>query len=639
MLKPRSWKYFFPVTLLFFAFLTIISFAPLKPAIPAMAQQALVDTDKDGLPDEWETKGFMLTEGDFVDLSAMGADPRHKDLFLQIDYMADDKHSHKPKAEALKIVIDAFARAPVTNPDGKNGINIHIDAGPDTIMNPVTKAIWKKLSESHRLKHQETLGTDYGGTDYDFTAFQTIEKENFSAARQKIFRYCIFAHALGGEVYGRSGWAYAIPGTECIVTLGTFEDGEGTVTQQAGTLMHEFGHCLGLRHGGFENTHYKPNFLSVMNYLFQLKGLRYNSKDGTINYSFKTLPDLDENELDKTVGLNGGADIQDYGTRYYYKDGNKNYQTVVNKANGPIDWDMNGTYTETDTVADLNKDGKLTLLKGYNDWANLAYAAGSIGSRGDKIVVEPIERESESLTHEIDEEIPDPYQVVVGFSSDMSTAAGGTATFTATVRNIGDNFDVYTLTAESDQNWADLSKLPSRLEIAAGGEAQLQIPVVVPATAQAGDIDNIHLVATSTNNPSILDSDDAILTVNRSQSSSSSTAIQGSALDSSSGGCFIATAAYGSYLDPHVVTLRNFRDQVLLTNGAGRAFVRAYYQFSPPAAALIARSTPLRTITVLALTPLVCAIEHPLCAVMMLIVPGILIMRIVHRRRKRIFEK
>ena len=36
-------------------------------------------------------------------------------------------------------------------------------------------------------------------------------------------------------------------------------------------------------------------------------------------------------------------------------------------------------------------------------------------------------------------------------------------------------------------------------------------------------------------------------------------------------GCFVATAAYGSYLDPHVEALRNFRDEQLLTNAPGRS--------------------------------------------------------------------
>jgi hypothetical protein len=55
-----------------------------------------------------------------------------------------------------------------------------------------------------------------------------------------------------------------------------------------------------------------------------------------------------------------------------------------------------------------------------------------------------------------------------------------------------------------------------------------------------------------------------------------------------SGHCFIATAAFGSYLHPYVNLLRNFRDAFLLTNRAGRAFVDWYYRVSLPLATWIA---------------------------------------------------
>jgi len=71
------------------------------------------------------------------------------------------------------------------------------------------------------------------------------------------------------------------------------------------------------------------------------------------------------------------------------------------------------------------------------------------------------------------------------------------------------------------------------------------------------------------------------------------------------GGCFIATAAFGSPFERHVVTLRRFRDEYLLKSSPGRTFVRLYYRYSPPLAAIIADSPVLRAIVRVHLVPLV----------------------------------
>lgn len=47
------------------------------------------------------------------------------------------------------------------------------------------------------------------------------------------------------------------------------------------------------------------------------------------------------------------------------------------------------------------------------------------------------------------------------------------------------------------------------------------------------------------------------------------------------GGCYIATAVYGSYDCPEVWTLRRFRDERLALSRFGRLFVRTYYAVSP----------------------------------------------------------
>ena len=70
-------------------------------------------------------------------------------------------------------------------------------------------------------------------------------------------------------------------------------------------------------------------------------------------------------------------------------------------------------------------------------------------------------------------------------------------------------------------------------------------------------------------------------------------------------GCFIATAAFGSYVEPHVKLLREFRDQYLLTNSPGRGFVKVYYKYGPFAADYIREHDWLKPIVRVLLIPLV----------------------------------
>ncbi|MGD8532732.1 MAG: DUF11 domain-containing protein [Gammaproteobacteria bacterium] len=79
-------------------------------------------------------------------------------------------------------------------------------------------------------------------------------------------------------------------------------------------------------------------------------------------------------------------------------------------------------------------------------------------------------------------------------------------------------------------------------------------------------------------------------------------------------GCFIATAAYGSAMHPHITALQNWRDRVLLTNATGRALVDVYYRYSPPMADAIADRPALRTAVRVFLWPVVMAVIHPMAA-------------------------
>ncbi len=100
------------------------------------------DGDGDGLLDRWES-GSPLSDPNgqvLPNLSAMGASPNHKDLFVEIGYLTAGEgtryggvpkpaHTHLPTPAALKLVGDAFKNAPVSNPDSSPGINVHFDVG------------------------------------------------------------------------------------------------------------------------------------------------------------------------------------------------------------------------------------------------------------------------------------------------------------------------------------------------------------------------------------------------------------------------------------------------------------------------------------------------------------------------------
>lgn len=65
---------------------------------------------------------------------------------------------------------------------------------------------------------------------------------------------------------------------------------------------------------------------------------------------------------------------------------------------------------------------------------------------------------------------------------------------------------------------------------------------------------------------------------------------------SGSGGCYVATAVYGSYDCPQVWTLRRFRDYTLSNTWYGRAFIRTYYALSPTLVKWFGKSNWFRTL-------------------------------------------
>jgi len=111
--------------------------------------------------------------------------------------------------------------------------------------------------------------------------------------------------------------------------------------------------------------------------------------------------------------------------------------------------------------------------------------------------------------------------------------------------------------------------------------------------------------ASGTNNPVALtmDSDKSIAANFRKTDSGGSTGGDGDSGKKSP--CFIATAAYGSPLHPHIDVLRDFRDKYLMPSKLGRLLVECYYRYSPSVADFIAKHKIFKVVVRANLLPLV----------------------------------
>ena len=337
------------------------------------------DADGDALPDAWETRGVDV-DGDGVvdlDLPAMGADPLHKDVFVEVDAMA----SHELEQAAIDRVVDAFAQAPVLNPDGTTGIALHVDNGPASVMNPRTGARWGARSGHDILSHVDVLGT-VGAGGYDWGDFDALRTANFAEEREPAFHYMISAHGHDGT---RSGIARTIPGSDFQVTLGagcqqaTGIDCTLDADAQAGTFMHELGHNLGLRHGGDDERLAKPTYISVMNYDFQLTGLLRDDLTTRTDYARFGLA-LNEAALDETRGFGAlpGSAAARFLTMGRCPSG---AQTMWPLQRGPVNFDCDGT-TGGVVSSDVNRDGEITAFVPFEDWPNLVFRGGNVGALG-----------------------------------------------------------------------------------------------------------------------------------------------------------------------------------------------------------------------------------------------------------------
>ena len=322
------------------------------------------DRDGDGRFDSWETGGVDANRDGTVDLALhqapFNADPFRKDLFVESDFMADPTHSHAPPVGALQDVVDTFAAAPVTTPLGgmiKPGIALHAmldEQIPEvaTFLFDSTGPLANDDFNDFKLGAADNACDGRFGTAADRSAPNCAK---ILGAKALVFRYSIFGHAHT-EAPGSSGRAEldARGGNDFIVTNGalsaaTITAAGGQRAADAGTYMHELGHNLALRHGGFEDVNCKPNYRSVMNYTLQFAN---NDPNRPLDYSPTPLATLEEDGaskagLDENKGIGGPAgQLAIYGVPAA---GNM----ATAPANGPIDWDNDGTM-ESKVSADVN---------------------------------------------------------------------------------------------------------------------------------------------------------------------------------------------------------------------------------------------------------------------------------------------
>lgn len=104
-----------------------------------------------------------------------------------------------------------------------------------------------------------------------------------------------------------------------------------------------------------------------------------------------------------------------------------------------------------------------------------------------------------------------------------------------------------------------------------------------------------------------------------------------------SGGCFIATASFGSSMSEEVIILKNFRDNVLLKNSLGRNLVKFYYEISPSIANYIGEHEILKTAVRLTLTPIIYVVKYPKTFILMFLFTIISISLIFRRRKLKRF--
>jgi len=291
-------------------------------------------------------------------------------------------HSHKPPAEAIQKVVDAF---------DARGVKLDIDP----VSKPIPEVAFMSIVER---PNAYCAGVDQGLTNIAY--FYDLKSAYYQPKNDRLLEhYAIFGHFSGDShvPYCYAGGVSAdIPAYDFMVTQGAHYDfqagdipGDFLVRLLGGTFMHELGHNLGLFH---PNPNYAPNRLTLMNYSFSFGIFEADAVgSGIINpgryvfdYSDQALPTggntpgrLDERDLSEPAGLGSGtAKVTMYnGT---------NCTFLYGPSEGAIDWDGNGVADNWHVSVNVSGSRRAypcapgaAVIPGFDEWDYLFHAGNN----------------------------------------------------------------------------------------------------------------------------------------------------------------------------------------------------------------------------------------------------------------------
>lgn len=339
------------------------------------------DNDRDGIPSSAKQAGGTYAG---LDLYAMGARAGRPTILVHVDWMqsATDE-GIKPRREALQMVREAFNR---------KGIDLLFDAGQ--LYSPVFNPSEFNLGNGKEVPFARCV-TLYKNNDC--ADVMSYKNDSMDVRRRLIFHYMLMGSTQNSNGYAGSSGLAEVNGNDLLVSLGFWGLNSSSANNlytlinfQAGTIMHELGHNLGLLHGGNESTNDKTNYLSVMNYLYQLNGV---PSDGggqsmseriyfNLNNRGKATPGRPANSYsmcDLQDGPCGNRFVVDYsnGISASLNESALNEAQLVGRGanNGAFaDWNANGV-VDQQVALDINNDGiNQTALSDYNDWGQIQLA-------------------------------------------------------------------------------------------------------------------------------------------------------------------------------------------------------------------------------------------------------------------------